>query len=160
MKTSQIGILLTLVGIFTSCSDDEKTPDLVGESVGDYRYTVKVFRGVNTAAEIITGDLVLSRSGDDLTIVIDKIESIHSSGVDLFSKGYGFNIEAATIKDDGGYLVNRIGNTTVTLNGKSYHGRYEVGPKELRFNASYDYQDPQFAKYNFSAEVITYKKNR
>ncbi|MGE0588030.1 MAG: hypothetical protein AB7O48_05615 [Cyclobacteriaceae bacterium] len=157
MKFFRIGILFALIGILVSCSKDED-PDFVGESVGSYSYSVRIFDANNTVADVVTGNLTLSRNGDDLTIIIDDIESMKSSRLELASNGYGFDIEAATLTDNDGDLVDRKGNTSATIGGKSYHGRYDAGAKQLFINASYTYQDSKYASYNFSAEVTATKK--
>lgn len=158
MKTFRICILFILIGILTSCRDDENTPDFVGESVGSYSYSVRILRANTTVPQIITGKITLSRNENDLTVIIDDVESLKSSRLELTSNGYVFNIETATIMDNDENLVNRSGNTYTSIKGKSYHGRYDAGTKKLFFNASYKYQDAQFAEFNFSAEVTATKK--
>ncbi|MEQ8302321.1 MAG: hypothetical protein RIB47_02935 [Cyclobacteriaceae bacterium] len=158
MKTSKIGILSILFAIFISCSDDENTPDFIGDSVGSYSYTVKIFRAGKTTAEIITGNLTLMRNEDDLSISLDDIETLKSSQLVLTPKGYVFDLEVATVTDDEGDAVNRAGKTLITVDGKPYHGRYDAEAKQLFINSTYTYQNTQFAQYNFSAEMTATKK--
>lgn len=158
MKNFSIGFLLTLVAIFTSCSkDDESTPEFIGESVGAYSYSARAFDSNNTVVGTITGDLTLSRNGDDITIIVDDGETLKTSRVELASNGYGFDIEAAILVDEEGDLVNRIGDASANLGGKSYHGRYDTGSKQIFLNVAYIYQDDQFAEFNFSIEVTATK---
>jgi hypothetical protein len=157
MKIIRCVIVLMLIGNLTSCSEDE-APDFVGESVGSYSYSARLFDADNTVAGTLTGTLVLSRNGDDLTIIVDGDETLKSSRLELASNGYGFDIEASVIKDVDGDLVNRSGNTAATLDGKSYHGRYDTGAKQLFINVSYIYQDAQFSEFNSSVEVTATKK--
>ena len=119
MKTFRLGILFALIGILTSCSEDESTPDLVGESVRSYSYTTRVFDANNTVVRNITGSATLSRNSDDVTIIVNSGETIKTSRLELASNGYGFDIEAETLTNDKG-LVNRTGKTAATLDGKSY----------------------------------------
>ena len=158
MKILRVGVLFMLIGAISSCGGDESMPDFIGESVGNYSYTVKIFNGDKTVRDIISGNLTLSRNGNDITIIIDEIENMNSSRLELASNGFGFDIEAATLTDNDGNLINRSGFTSFLVGGKSYHGRYNSGVKQLFINASYSYQDIQFSKFSFSAEVTATKQ--
>ncbi len=158
MKLFSTSAALVLIAILTSCSKDENPPDFVGESVGSYTATVRILRAGSTSANVITSELTVSRNGDDLTIIADGIETFKSSRVELASKGYGFDLEAATVVDDEGDLVDRKGIISASINGKSYHGRFDADAKKLYINASYTYQDTKYAPFNFSAEVTATKK--
>lgn len=158
MKTFRIGALIISIVFLASCSEDEGTPDFVGESVGTYNYSTTVLRANKNTPDNLAGTLTLSRNEDDITIVIDNIESMESSRIEITSKGYAFNIKAATLTDNDGDLVNRTGVTSTTIKGTFYHGRYETETKKLYLKASYTYQDSKYSQYNFSADVTATKK--
>jgi len=156
MKTFRLVILTSSIGIFASCGKDEE-PDFVGDSVGDYAYSVTISKTGNNVS-YTSGDLTLTRNGDEFTIIVDDIESFKSSDLELNSKGYRFTIADATLTDDDGDLVLRRGSYTSTVNGKFCHGHYDSDAKQLFITASYTYQDPRYSSYNFIAEVKATKK--
>lgn len=155
MRVGSFVILLTSIGIFESCNKDEATPDFAAESVGTYSYNANILR--NNGPENILGTLSISRDGGTTIIVIDEIEEIKYSRLDIVADGYGFDMESATITDDNGNFVSRRGSGVFAVGSRGYHGRYYTKSKQLVFRALYDYPHP-LSQFSFSADVKATQK--
>jgi hypothetical protein len=158
MKKLRIALLFALAVFLGSCEDEETTPDYLAESIGEYSYSARIFDSNNTVVDNVSGELTLSRNGNDLTLVIDGDETIKSSRVELATNGFGFDIESVTLPDSDGDLVVRSGQTAASVEGREYHGRYDSGSNQLYLNLNYIYQDSQFSDFNLYLEVIASKK--
>lgn len=157
MKLIRLNLSLILAVIFASCGKDVD-PDFVGESVGTYSYTTDLLRANKSTPDNVVGTLTLTRNEDLITLVINDVEPVKSSRLELTSNGYVFKIEAATLTDSDGDLVDRTGLRSITLNGTIFHGQYDALAKQLSIKAAYTYQDSRYSSYNFTADVKATKK--
>ncbi|RNC79786.1 MAG: hypothetical protein ED556_14510 [Winogradskyella sp.] len=130
MKTFRLLILLFSTVVLCACSssEDESTPNLIQESIGDYTYTGWFYSGTNWSdRQDINGNLTVSRNGDNTIITIDGDQEIEISRV-VFSEQspkYGFDIESATIIDNNNNSINRFGWGDMIMESQPYDGLYD-----------------------------------
>lgn len=156
-------IVLMAVGLLASCSDDEKAPDYVKLSSGDYTYAVDLTLIVDkNYTDTDTGLLEVVYDDGAIELIFDKGTndevSLEVRNITPATNGYAFDLVPKGFTDGDGDTFTVRGYDTQSYDGEQYHGRFDSGNNQIYIGFYTDYDANDLDVYNTEFEFVASKK--